>query len=587
MVNIYEFLQLAVELLAVLVTGYFALTMWRRRAEPTARPLLGFAAIVFVGVLGHLAVVHPTPIKRALTALAWAEAGGPLWIDLGAVVVMLAGGFWFLFTLQYTGRSGRLLPLMATGIGCFWLFIVGLALFGDLSPPSESLAKTSVEAALFVGAYLTGVLMVVGAMLVLTTSLRRNAVRVREALALGGGASLLAFIPFVSDIFLAPDAIPVMVSVSSGLFVLSVHRYPAFEAPPVARIAGRDRLIEEIDDAFVVVDLEGRIRDLNPAGEHYFDTDSEAVLGESLDALLPSAIDPEEVAATQEPVQLRTLSGATLAVTANRITDARDRSFGHLLVFRDVTERQRREHRLGVLNQLLTGAVSNRMGAIAEAVEPLAETAGTDGTATPNMAPADVAGEIRVETTRLLELVAWTREIERALATEGSGPVEVGPLVTQVADDVTNAEELVPDITVDEAVSVAAVDAGVLETVLEILLTDTLERGTNTVDIEVVDSESGPEIHALDDGAARDAVDATDGVIGAGDARSRSELVVEMVRLTAQHVGGDVRMQASERDGRRVVLELPGADEPNPDENAPVQVGGRRSDSTGDREGVR
>lgn len=547
-------LQYGVEFLAVGTTGYFAVAMWRRRSQPTARSLLAVAVLVCLGAVAHVAVVHPALLGNVLSDSAWARNGGPLWMGPATVVVTLAGGFWFLFALQYTGRGGRLVPVATAGIGVLWLVLLGLALFGNLSPPPEARARTNAETVLFLGSFVMAILTIVGAALVLTTSLERNAVRFREALALAGGATVLGFVPIVSDTLLVSTVVPAMLAVSSGLFTLSVRRYPTFAAPPVARIAGRDRLIEEIDTPFVVVDLNGRVRDLNPAGERYFETERSDALGNPLDALFPTAIDPDEVAGTDEPVHLRAPTGATLAVTANRITDARDRSFGHLLVCRDVTGRRRRESRLRMLSRLLTTTVSDRMRRVAAGAAPVADADGDPV----DVDPSTVGSEVREETTDLLDLVARTREVERALAEGRGGTTEVAPVVREVVGSVAAEDDVDAAVSADEAVPPAAVDRPVLETTVEILLADALDSGRGAVDVAVSGTDRGPEIHVVDDRPVPGDAGGTDDPDT--DRTTRSDASVELVRLAAEQVGGDVSTRVPGAAGRRVTVELPGVD---------------------------
>ncbi|TYL37900.1 PAS sensor protein [Natronococcus pandeyae] len=559
-------LGLGIELAAVVLTGYFVVAMWKRRAEPTARPLLVVAVTMFAGTVAHLAVVYPTLVERALSAMVPAAVASPLWVGVIHVVVILAAGFWFLFTLQYTGRGGRLFSLAAATVVLAWVLVPAMARFGELSPPPEAEMETSLELALGFGAFFLIVLLSIGVLLVLTTSLQRNAVRFREGVALSAGAAVLALGPLTANSLVRPSTVPATVLLSSGLFVLAIRRYPIFEAPPVARIAGRDRLIEEMADAVVVVDREERIRDLNPAGERSFDTERSDVLGEPLDALLPSTIDLPEVAGADEPVQVRTAADATLAVTANRITDVRGRSFGYLLVCRDVTDRQRRERRLGVLNQLLTGAVSDRMAAVADeaatvaASERDADSATEDADEEPD--PARVGAEIRRETTAVVDLVARTREIERALAAGGSGAADVASVVRTVAVPATEDADVDLEIAMDDAPPAAAIDAAVLEAILETLLADALEHGREVVELEVVDGDRTLEIAVTDDRPVdpdEGATSAESGVIG-NDVQSPGELSAEMARLAAQHVGGDVSVHVPEPGVRRAVLEVPTAD---------------------------
>lgn len=592
-------LGLGVELATVVLTGYFVLTMWKRRAEPTARPLLVVAVTMFAGTIAHLAVIYPTPVERALSALVPAAVASPLWAGVVHVVVILAAGFWFLFTLQYTGRGGRLFSLAAATVVLAWVLVPAMARFGDLSPPPEAEIETSLELALGFGAFFLIVLLSIGILLVLTTSLQRNAVRFREGVALSAGAAVLALGPLTANSLVRPSTAPATALLASGLFVLAIRRYPIFEAPPVARIAGRDRLIEEMADAVVVVDREERIRDLNPAGEHSFDTERSGVLGEPLDALLPSPIDLPEVAGADEPVQVRTATDATFAVTANRITDARDRSFGHLLVCRDVTERQRRERRLGVLNQLLTGAVSDRMATVADDAATIAASERNAGSATDETDeepdPERIGAEIRRETTAVVELVARTREIERALATGGSGTADVASVVRTVAVPATEDADVDLEISMDEEPSSAAIDAAVLEAILETLLADALEHGRKVVELEVIDGGRTLEIAVVDDRAVAPddgfAADESDSSSGSDDVQPSGELSAEMARLAAQHVGGDVAVRVPEPGVRRVVLEVPTADAASTDEIEPTPEAGAGEvvadgETAGSREGV-
>lgn len=537
------------EAVAVLASGAFTGIMWRRRSAPTARPLLVVACCLLVGSVGHPLLRHATPVRRAVAGLRSSGAGAPAWLGLVMLVVLVGGGFWFLFTLQYTGRGGgRLLSITAGGLVAYWAVV---AVAGGLTRETVEAGTrevSSLELSLFVGSYLMGVVVIVGSVLVVTAALRRNALRAGEAVAFAGGGVVLALAPVVANSLQSSAAVPIMITLASGTFAVAVVEYPAFEAPPVARIAGRDRLIEEMDGPFVVVDADGQVRDLNPAAERYFDADADAARDAALDALLPTAVDPASLADARDPRLLRTQTGATLACTATRITDARDRQFGHLLVCRDVTDRQRRERRLGVLNRLLTGAVSERMDAVAEAVAPVAAA---DGDESDDPEPAAIGSDVHAETTRLLNLVAWTREIERSLAGGPTDPVAVVDAVREAADAV--AGDGVAEVTVAEsvaAVGTASVDRRLLKTVVEILVTDAVERGDGAVRIEGVDGGDGAGVRIVAQGSTVDAEASGDG--------ARDDPLVETARQAIGHYGGRVSVETT-AGARRTVVELPAA----------------------------
>lgn len=550
MVDVTAVAQLGVALLAVLVTGAFTLAMWRRRSEPTARPLLAFAALLLVGSIGFVLLVHVELVRQQLTDIVPITTEAPLWFGVIIGVVLFGGGFWFLFTLQYTGQGGRLRRISAVGIVSYWLVVGTVGMFGDFSPGSGVPAESSIELVLFVGGYLMSVLMIVGAVLVLTASFRQNTVGIGEAVALAAGGVGLAFTPVAANTLEVATTVPVMLSLSGGAFLVALGRYPAFEAPPVARIAGRDRLIEEMGDPFVVVDGRDIVRDLNPASERYFDTTGETIHGEPLETLLQTSLDPERLADSREPVHLRAATGATLACHANRITDRRDRFVGHILVFRDVTDRLRRERRLSVLNQLLTGAVTERMDDVADRVSPVGDAPSEQADA------AAVGAQVRTETTRLLDLVTWAREIERSLATDSADPVAVMAAVRDATAAVTDDEPL--DVTISvETDATVHIDRRLLETVFEMLLTDALDGTPDTVRVEGADGDEGPVVNIVAREWSMDRDQALGESLPATDDQSRSAVLVEIARQAIQHYGGQVTVETTAAGVRRTTVELP------------------------------
>ena len=548
---------------AMLLSGYFVTLMWKQRAKPTVRPLLFLAVVMVLGSVAYL-VTNIPPVGRALTPAIWPAAADQIWIGVLTVLVIVASGLWFLFALQYTGRGGPLIRPATAVVAVLWALVFGVIAFVDVSPPPEA-ELTRVEFVLGFSSFVMSIVLAIGVLLVLTTSLEQNAIGFREGAVLSGGAVALGVSPIAVNSVQHPAIVPVTLLVASGLFTVAIRRYPVFDAPPIVRIAGRDRLIEELDDAVVVTDLEGRIHDLNPAGEDYLETDRTDAVGGSLDTLFPAAVDPNELAETETAVEIRTSAESTLAITANRITDARDRSFGYLLVCRDVTERQRRERRLGVLNQLLTGAVIDRMSDVAANAATLVPAEREDACAVDSTIPAEpdpsrVGKEIRTQTNALVDLVTRTREIERALARESAAEADTRSVVRNVAEYVSDTDGIDIEIDVADSVSPAAIDASVLEAILETLLADAVGRNRERISIEFTDLGDRLEIHIVDrePTATESVTDTGDNraVEGGAEDRLLRELSIEMTRLAATHVGGDVSLR-SDRGGRRIVIELP------------------------------
>jgi len=592
MISVTTGLQYGVGFAAVVLSGYFAAVVWDQRAKPTVRPLLPLAVVLASSSVAYLVTSYPS-VEHALRPVVWPADAGPIWIGVLTVLVIIASGLWFLFAIQYTGRGGPLIRPATATVGLLWVLVFWLVVFADVSPPPE-LEQTHVEFMLGFSAFFMNILLAIGVLLVLTTSLEQNAIGSREGLVLSGGAVTLGFSPIVLNSTQNPAIVPMTLLVASSLFILAIRRYPVFDAPPVIRIAGRDRLIQEMDDAVVITDLEGRIHDLNPAAERYFETDRTDAVGQSLETLLPAAVDPNELAETETPVEFRTATETTLAITTNRITDVRDRSFGYLLVCRDVTERRRRERRLGVLNQLLTGAVIDRMNDIAANAALLASSDrdGAFDPRTPSESDASrVGADIRAQTNTLVELVTRTREIERALAEESTTQADIRSVLRNVTEAVTDDRGIEIELEAPEAVPPAAIDATVLETILETLLTDAVERDRKRVAIETADVGQYLEIHIVDGGST--GMEPTMGVethhtaAGVDVEPSLRELSIEMTRLAATHVGGDVSVR-SDRNNRRIVVEVPTIEAGSTNDLEPILADGNvdagPTDQRGDSE---
>lgn len=175
-----------------------------------------------------------------------------------------------------------------------------------------------------------------------------------------------------------PDYNPAMavVSVSGLLMGYALFHYRLFDVAPLAR----DAVIEGLADGLVVIDLDGRLRDFNPAATSVFPTLSEAAIGRPVSEVL--AINPAmlegldgeaEAAGPGEPrVMLR--ADVSIAVPEDggrpreftlvltRVRTAAGHIVGHALTLHDVTESAELLARLGELSSQdeLTGLLSRQ-----------------------------------------------------------------------------------------------------------------------------------------------------------------------------------------------------------------------------------
>jgi PAS domain S-box-containing protein len=401
-----------------LAVGLFA-SLWRRRSAPTAHTLSWLGATVVCAALTHLALAD-------LLVLAGVVPAGPAgasdaWVVAVYDLTTVAMGLWFAFVVDYTGR-GALAATVARVAAAALATTASVATVAVVVGPG---GRTPLVDAVFgtVGSLAVG-LTVVGVFLLVGEATRETAIPRRGAAALATGALALSVTPVTAATFLEPLTVPVTLGVASAALWVAVARYPTFESLPAARVAGRDAVLDSVADAVVVLDDDGAVVDCNAAAERVFDVDREAVRGASPSALSPSLPAPATVRERDAPARVETADGVDLAVTADRVADARGRRVGWVLVCRDVTDRRDRERRVSLLTRLLADVVRDEAAAVADAAGPLADGEGD---------PATVGRGVQRRTAALRDLVGAVRAVEQALEDSGAGaPADAGAVAASV-----------------------------------------------------------------------------------------------------------------------------------------------------------
>ncbi|SEN83406.1 PAS domain S-box-containing protein [Halorientalis persicus] len=531
--------HLAIGILAVVVAGALAASLWPRRDEATARSLLGVALALLLGSLLYLLVAGPNG-AAVVRDLIGRESPDLLWVVLGAATSVVAGGLWSLFAFRYTGRDRRSIRAVAAGVGLLSLGSIVVSVRAATAGPSVALVD-----ALTVGYLLVGFLATVGVFLLLWASVGTNAFPVREPLLLSGGVVVLLSGVHVAQVFGRPVLYPASIALAGGAFLLPVRRYPIFETLPAARVAGRDRVVDELADGVVVGDRLGTVQDLNPAATRLFGVAAEAATGRPVTAVLDQRIDPDEVVASQEPIRVET-GGRTVEVTGSPVTDRRDRSFGTVLLCTDVTERRTREEQLTLLSRFVADVVDDRMADVAADAAAV-----TDGTATAD--ETAVADRVWSRTTELTTLVAHAREIEQAIA-DGEGATAGTDLRPRIHEAVEQAADGADGDAVERVVDPpetslsADLSATLFETVVKLVVEDTAERATDRV---TVDATAEPP-------TIRVSAEPTASTDRSGTGRT-DDVTIPVVRLAVEQIGGTVSV-TRDGDRRRVTVEFPPSD---------------------------
>jgi signal transduction histidine kinase len=227
-------------------------------------------------------------------------------------------------------------------------------------------------------------------------------------------------------------------------FAVALFRHRLLELVPAVSHLGESDAIEDLDDGVVIVDDDGAVVRLNPAARRVLDVGADGAIGVDVRQLLPELDDGAPAETTVER------SGRTYRVTRSAITGRGDRPVGQTFLFRDVTDRERREQRLEVLSRVLRHNLRNDVDAI-EGHASFVEHE-TDGDV------ARSAGTIRSLALGMAELGDKARLAQETLDDDADPEVvELASLVDRVVDDAVAA---LPDYDPDVAVTVPD-DAGV------------------------------------------------------------------------------------------------------------------------------
>ena len=327
------------------VSAVFAGLAWRKRTDPGGTPMLVFFLALGVGSLAYAGDVTATTLStqlryrrlatvaQSLVAISWLYAAlqyagfdrsvtrrvvGLLSLEpLLLVVGFLLPGITF-FELPSAGLRGSLLHAQATQLTPLFLIHMGTLLV-------TALAGTVVLVQLFVRS--------------------RHLYRTQATAVLVAAISPWT-IALTQQYFLQvqEDATIFAWGLSGAALTAGLYTFNTLDPVPAAQSA----IVETMGDGTVVVDVDGQISDVNPAGRRLLG-DGELVgrpVGDVIDGWERLRTDEgghrdwEELSVTVEGEE------RFLEVETTSFTDRFDDVVGTLVVLRDITDRKRREQRL-------------------------------------------------------------------------------------------------------------------------------------------------------------------------------------------------------------------------------------------------
>lgn len=333
---------------AAAVSVALAFYVWRRRFAPGVLPFMGVLLAVAVWSLGY--------------ALELASANLPaklFWARFQYVGIVTVPGAGLAFALQYTGRARwltrRNLFLLAFP-SLVMLFLVYTNNLHHLIWASVGLDTSGAFSllALSYGAVFWGIVVYIYAALLLGSALLFQVLfrgpRLYRgqiiAVLLGVLAPWVGNILYISglDPFPHLDLTPFAFTFTSLAVVWGLFRFRLLDIVPVARGA----VLDNMDDAVIVLDLQGRIVDINPAAERLIASPPAQVIGQPAASALSTrpALAQWGSEVTDAHQELVLGEGESLRICdASRSTlrERRGLAIGRLLVLRDITDRRRAE----------------------------------------------------------------------------------------------------------------------------------------------------------------------------------------------------------------------------------------------------
>lgn len=268
---------------------------------------------------------------------------------------------------------------------------------------------------------------------------------------LGGLVPLAGNVAFQLDLLPLPpiDLTPTMLVVSGLTFALALFHFDLLDVRPVAR----QRLVESLDDAIVVVGPDEEVRDFNPTADRLLD---DLERHRPAEEVLPAA-------ATTDSGELVLRDGdeeRTFRTRTTPLEDASGNRVGRIYYLNDVSQIVEREQRVSVLNRVLRHNIRNELTVAMGNLELLSESE----------ADSERVATVNESIQRVVQFAEKARSIERTLREENSSSlVAVEPVVDRVVDA---AQQRFPAarVTVSPGSSAVAAEETVVRVVDEELL---------------------------------------------------------------------------------------------------------------------
>jgi len=395
--------------------GYGTWRTAQNRDRPSAGPLLAVLGLLTAWSLfalgGKLPVLSQFDIVSTAFSLSQLGAG------------LLFPGVWVVYALSYTGRGSG---LNAWRVALFVPLVVPAVLSGVALAVMEPGQAEPLLAALFGTMFFhVTVLLVYGVYRLVRFGWNHPRISDRQVAVVTGGvaAPYLLVVTWDGPLFTATD---LGLLASGVLLFTAVRRYPVASGFPEADHIARTRVVETLREAVLVLDWDDHVLDVNDTAAEWFGTTADAMVGESVHAVVDGLAETDLAAGATGRVSLQTERGRRrFQYSVSAVTDASDDDAGEVartLLLRDVTGSVTRQQRLTVLNRILRHNVRNNLDAALAYADRVNDDEMREG----------ITENVR----ETLELASKARDAEEVMdsVTDAPEPVRLADVAATAAD---------------------------------------------------------------------------------------------------------------------------------------------------------
>jgi len=526
--------------------GYGTWRTAQNRDRPSAGPLLAVLGLLTAWALfalgGKLPVLSQFDIVSTAFSLSQLGAG------------LLFPGVWVVYALSYTGRGSG---LNAWRVALFVPLVVPAVLSGVALAVMEPGQAEPLLAALFGTMFFhVTVLLVYGVYRLVRFGWNHPRISDRQVAVVTGGvaAPYLLVVTWDGPLFTATD---LGLLASGVLLFTAVRRYPVASGFPEADHIARTRVVETLREAVLVLDWDDHVLDVNDTAAEWFGTTADAMVGESVHAVVDGLAETDLAAGATGRVSLQTERGRRrFQYSVSAVTDASDDDAGEVartLLLRDVTGSVTRQQRLTVLNRILRHNVRNNLDAALAYADRVNDDEMREG--------------ITENVQETLELASKARDAEEVMdsVTDAPEPVRLADIAATAADQF-RAEAYAGTVSV-EAVNDPVVRSHrpVVRRVLVELLENAFVHSDGPVAVEVVVRDcrdEWAEVVVADDGPGIPEEERT--VLASGTETQLEHghgIGLWFVSWAVTQLGGTVQFEENDPSGSVVTVRLTAAED--------------------------